>query len=260
MDIIDSHAHLFMSDFADDYPSVLQRARESGVTRIVNVGLEKETNNQVLAAARETAGLHPTIGWHPHEALKLTESDLPELFELALKPEVVAFGEIGLDYHWGKDYIPAQKTALNLLLEVASQLKKPIIVHCRDAWSDFLSLIQPYRAKLTDILLHCYSGDLTDTKKALDLDCHFSYSGVITFPKAEDLRKTIPIINPSRILIETDCPYLAPIPKRGKRNEPSLLVYHLEALAKALDLKPAEAADLTANNASRLFKLTGPAL
>ncbi|MDR0622393.1 MAG: TatD family hydrolase [Deltaproteobacteria bacterium] len=260
MDIIDSHAHLFMEAFDEDYEGVLERARQAGVTRIVNVGLETETNREVLRALAKTTGLHPAVGWHPHEALNFTEACLPELERQLNLPEVVAFGEIGLDYHWGRDYIPAQKKALSRLIELAEGSGKPVIIHCREAWEDFFDLIAPHRASLKEILLHCYSGNLADTKRALDLGCHFSYAGAITFKNSADLRATVPPIPLERLLIETDAPYLAPHPRRGKRNEPALLTYHAEALGQILDLSPAEVAQLTADNARRLFNFTGPGL
>ncbi|MDR1677569.1 MAG: TatD family hydrolase [Deltaproteobacteria bacterium] len=260
MDIIDSHAHLFFDDFTDDYEEMLQRAREVGVKRILNVGLENETNLKVLATHEQKGGLHPTVGWHPHEAEKLTPEDLPELLRLAQLPQVVALGEIGLDYHWGADYIETQKRVLIQLLELAVLIKKPIIIHCREAWDDFFDILRPFRASLGPILLHCYSGGLPETSRALDLDCYFSYAGVITFAKAQELLKTIPLVPRERLLVETDAPYLAPVPRRGKRNEPSLLTHHLKALSKILTVSPEEAADITTQNAVRLFNLTGQEL
>lgn len=260
MEIIDSHAHLFLPEFEGDYPGVLQRARESGVRRIVNVGLGPRTNALVLDAFRETPGLHPTVGWHPNSVEGLTEADLPPLASLLDLPGVVAFGEIGLDYYRGKDFVETQRKALPMLLEVAAGGRKPVIIHCREAWDDFFDLMGPHWASLKAVLLHCYSGDGRVTKKALDHGCHFSYAGAITYKNAEALRDTIPMIPADRLLIETDAPFLAPVPKRGKRNEPALLALTAESLARARGLEPDEAAALTSENAVRLFGLTGPGL
>jgi TatD DNase family protein len=260
MDITDSHAHLFMDDFAQDYQAVLNRARQADLKRIINIGLETTTNRVVLDAHKVTPGLHPALGWHPHEAGKLTSEDLAVLLSLSQSPEVVALGEIGLDYHYDPCAIGVQKKALASLLEMATMLQKPIVIHCREAWDDFFELLRPVRPKLKAVLLHCYSGGPAETGKALDLDCHFSYAGVITFAKADELRSTIPMVPKDRLLIETDAPYLAPVPRRGKRNEPALLIHHLNTLAEILKIYPDEAASLTTENAIRLFELKGPEL
>ncbi|MDR3134961.1 MAG: TatD family hydrolase, partial [Deltaproteobacteria bacterium] len=158
MDIIDSHAHLFMDEFKDDFHAVLGLAREAGVKKIINVGLEAETNLAVLEASLATAGLCPALGWHPHEAKGFDEGYLPTLLGLLGRPEVVALGEIGLDYYWDKGFIETQKSSLAQLLELGAEAGKPVIIHCREAWDDFFCILKPFRPKLKDVLLHCYSG------------------------------------------------------------------------------------------------------
>jgi TatD DNase family protein len=260
MEIIDSHCHLFLEEFSGDAPEVLDRARQAGVKRIVNVGLDGKSNRDVLAASRETPGLHPSVGWHPHNAARLRAADLDELETMARLPGVVALGEIGLDYFHGADSQETQRQALASLLDLACRAGLPAIIHCRDAFDDFFRLLAPRRAALKDVLLHCFSGGPDEARRGLELGCHFSFSGAITFPKAERLRETIPLIPRDRLLVETDAPYLAPVPRRGRRNEPALLVHHLETLASILGIEPSQAARLCSENAARLFGLSGPEL
>jgi TatD DNase family protein len=260
MEIVDSHCHLFLAEFDDDRAETLERARQAGVRRIVNVGLDGDSNRQVLAAHAVTPGLHPAVGWHPHNAGRLTAGDLDELGRLAGLPGVVALGEIGLDYFHGADSRQTQREALGQLLELACPTGLAVIIHCREAWDDFFDLLAPRRVALGDVLLHCFSGGPGEVARALDLGCHFSFSGAITFPKAASLRETITMIPRDRLLVETDAPYLAPVPRRGRRNEPALLAHSLETLAGVLGIGAHEAARLCSGNAIRLFGLSGPEL
>jgi TatD DNase family protein len=267
MDIVDSHCHLFLEEFQDKPPmepgstleGVLGRARAAGVSAIVNVALDVDTTLAVLAAHEERPWLHPTAGWHPANAESLTGGDLERLLDLARRPEVVAFGEIGLDYHWRPEAAEVQKRAFRELLKVAASAKKPVIIHCRDAWEDLVGVLAQERAGLAGVLLHCFSGTAAEASRAFELDAHLSFAGPVTFPKAAELRRALSAAPRDRIMIETDAPYLAPAPFRGRRNEPSYLVRHLETVAGVLGIEPAEAAALTSANARRFFGLPGPA-
>jgi TatD DNase family protein len=258
MEIIDSHCHLFLDDFGPDLQAVLDRAREAGVESVVNVGLDVDTTEAAIAMVRERPRLHPTAGWHPGAAARLGPADLDRLAGLAARPEVVAFGEIGLDYFRAPEAAETQRRALADLLEVAASSGKPVIVHCRDAWDDFFRLAAPVRHRLAGVLLHCFSGGTAEVARALDLDCHLSFAGPVTFPKADDLRRALAAAPPGRIMVETDAPYLAPAPFRGKRNEPAFLPHHLAAMARVLGVTAEEAASLTAANARSFFGLDSP--
>ncbi|MDR1658411.1 MAG: TatD family hydrolase [Deltaproteobacteria bacterium] len=257
MDIIDSHCHLFLEEMAADAQGVLERARAAGVKQIVNVGLDLETSRLVLKSAKDSCSpaVRPAVGWHPHEAGKMTPADAESLTALAALPETVALGEIGLDYHYRPEDAPTQKTVFKRLLKAASEAKKPVIIHCREAWPDFFKIMEPERKNLTGVLLHCFSGSTAEARAGLDLDCHFSFAGVITFPKALELRQAFLALPRNRLMIETDAPYLAPQPFRGRRNEPAYLVHHLQTIAGLWQVSPEEAAAITGQNARRFFNL-----
>jgi TatD DNase family protein len=284
MDIVDSHCHLFLEEFQDPpeergarqerlaqeqlakeplkpkagqnvLEGVLERARAQGVSAIVNVALDVDTTWTVLEAHKKRPHLHPTAGWHPSNVNKLKQEDLEKLLALALKPEVVAFGEIGLDYFRNPKGADIQKKVFESLLEAAASSKKPVIIHCRDAFDDLMKILAPARSRLAGVVLHCFSGNEEQAARALDLGCHLSFAGPITFPKADSLRAVLKMAPKEAVMIETDAPYLAPAPFRGKRNEPAYLVHHLDMVAKVLEMEPREAASLTANNARRFFNL-----
>jgi TatD DNase family protein len=263
MDIIDSHCHLFLEEFQDEpgapegsvLAEVLARAEKAGVSAMINVALDVETTEVVIGAHREKPFLHPTAGWHPGRAENLTENSLERLSELARRPEVVAVGEMGLDYYRKPEAAESQKRAFRALLEVAAAAKKPVIIHCREAWADLLAILTPVRSRLAGVLFHCFSGGPAEAAQAAGLGAHLSFAGTVTFPKAAELREALAAAPRDKIMIETDAPYLAPVPFRGKRNEPALLVHHLKTVAEVLGLEPAEAAELTAANARRFFSL-----
>ncbi|MDR1051827.1 MAG: TatD family hydrolase [Deltaproteobacteria bacterium] len=255
MEIIDTHCHLFLEDFDADREEVLARAAEAGVVRIVNVGLETESNRLVVETARLNPVLAPAVGWHPHNVRDLTDEGLETLAGLSLDPSVVAFGEIGLDYYHGLEHAGLQRAALRTLLGLAAKRRLPVVVHCRDAWDDFFEILEPARSSLKDVVLHCFSGGPAEVEKACGLDCYFSFSGTVTYPKAVPVREACPLVPEDRILVETDAPYLAPLPRRGRRNEPSFLPSHLEAMAALRGTGAEELAGLTGQNARRLFNL-----
>jgi TatD DNase family protein len=284
MDIVDSHCHLFLEEFHEPPESgeakparleperleptrlekeegqsvldgVLERAEAQGVSAIVNVSLDVDTAWAVLEAHKKRPRLHPTAGWHPSNVNRIRESDLEKLLELALKPEMVAFGEIGLDYFRNPKGAEIQKRVFAGLLEAAASSKKPVIIHCRDAFDDLMKIMAPIRSRLAGVVLHCFSGNEEQAARALDLGCHLSFAGPITFPKADSLRAVLKMAPKEAVMIETDAPYLAPAPFRGKRNEPAYLVHHLAMAAKVLEMEPWEAASLTADNARRFFNL-----
>ncbi|MDR3203642.1 MAG: TatD family hydrolase [Deltaproteobacteria bacterium] len=260
MNIIDSHCHLFLPAFDTDFYQVLENARAAGVERVVNVGLDVLSSRMVIETAHEIPALHPTVGWHPHEAERFNERALDELIELAKNPAVVAFGEIGLDYFHNFADRAVQRRVLISLLEAAQQIDKPVIFHCREAYDDLFSLLSPQRDKFKGLLLHCFGAGPKELQRALELDFHISFSGTITFPKSKELRESVLLTPLDKILIETDSPYLAPVPHRSRRNEPALLVNHLEIVAQVLKTGPTEAAALTAENARRFFSLSGDKL
>ncbi|MDR1920749.1 MAG: dTMP kinase [Candidatus Adiutrix sp.] len=256
LEIIDTHCHLSLDDFAEDFDETVRRAAAAGVVDMLDVGLNAAHARLVVARAGINPRLHAVVGWHPHEAADLDERGLEELAELARRPEVVAFGEIGLDYCLMRSPKEKQLWAFERLLELAAGLDLPIAVHSRDAFDDTLALLRKFAGRLPrGGVIHCFNRGWDEAEQYLDLGFHLSLPGTVTFPNSQELRQVAALAPADRLLTETDAPFLAPAPKRGRRNEPSYLVWHLKAIAAARGLSLAEAARLTTANARRLFRL-----
>lgn len=244
--LIDSHCHLDHKDFDADRDAVIQRALDAGLERMVAIGSE---------AGVQLAGRYPffyaTAGIHPHHAAKATEDDFKRLDELLANPKVVAVGEIGLDYHY--DFAPRdkQKAVFVRQMEIAAARKKPVVIHTREAWDDTFALLQlcPHG------IMHCFSGGPLEAQRALDLGFHLSFGGIVTYPKALDVQEAARIAPPDKLLIETDAPYLAPVPRRGKRNEPAFIAHTARKLADLRGVTFEEIARATTENARRLLLL-----
>ncbi|MDR1872489.1 MAG: TatD family hydrolase [Deltaproteobacteria bacterium] len=255
--LFDAHCHLFDEAYAHDLPEVMTRAKEAGVKTIVNSGLDAQSSQAALALAKEYPGLWTTVGWHPHEAAHCQKADLLTLEKLAQEPGVVALGEIGLDFFYLHSPADVQERLFQTLLDLASQLKLPVVIHTREAFALTRDILKESRKSLSQVLIHCFTGSPLEAQEWVDLDCHFSIPGVVTFPKAKELRESLPLIPLDRLLAETDGPYLAPVPKRGRRNEPAYLTHTVSALAAALGFTPNEMAALTAQNAQKFYGLMG---
>ncbi|MDR0881690.1 MAG: dTMP kinase [Candidatus Adiutrix sp.] len=257
-EIIDSHCHLSMKDFQDDLGAVLARARAVGVRAMLNVGLGPENSRQVLAMAETEPDLRPVVGWHPHEADDFSPAGFREIIRLAGDPRVAALGEIGLDFHLMHSSRAGQLKVFESFLEAATGLDRPVVIHSREAFAETYELINKYAQQLKrGGVIHCFAKGWDEAVAWLDLGFYLSLPGVLTFPKNPDLREAVARIPADRLLVETDAPYLAPVPWRGRRNEPAHLVYHLQTLAEIRGLTLAQAAALTTANARRLFHL-GP--
>jgi len=256
--LIDSHAHLDMPDFADDLPSVLSRAREAGVEQIVTVGIDLESS----CAATELAGRHPflfaTVGCHPHNADRLNPEDLDRMAELASsEPKVVAWGEIGLDYFRNRSARENQIRAFERQLEIASGLDLPVVIHDREAHDDVLACLEAMGSERPGGVIHCFSGDPALARTFLDMGFFLSLPGTVTFPKAETTREVARTVPLDRLLVETDAPFLAPVPRRGRRNEPALVVHTAREIARLRDEPFEEVARHTSTAARRVFGLPG---
>ena len=256
LEIVDSHCHLSMGEYDQDLEEVLTRARTVGVKAILNVGLGPENSRRVLELSTRESDIHPVIGWHPHEADEFTPRGFRELMDLAVRSGVKAFGEMGLDFclmHSGRE---SQLKVFETLLEAAVGLALPIVIHSREAFDETYALLKKYAPRLPHGgVIHCFTRGPEEARAYLDLGFHLSLPGPLTYPKSLEMREAAAMIPSDRLLVETDAPYLAPAPYRGRRNEPSYLVYHLMALAEIRGLKVAEAAALTTANARRLFNI-----
>ena len=261
MDLIDSHAHIDFPQFADDREAVLERAHAAGVNTILAIGTGP--GPQQLDAAMPYAETHDwiytSVGIHPHEAKEVTPTHLDALVRLAQHPKVIAWGEIGLDYYYDHSRRDVQKRVFREQMELARAAKLPIIIHCRDAWTDCLDLLQEaWKSSGLGGILHCFTSTLEDAQRGLDMGFLVSFTGNLTYPKAQNIRDVAKALPLEKILIETDSPYLAPQAFRGKRNEPAYVVEVAKALANVRDLGTEETASATAANFRRFFHLARP--
>jgi TatD DNase family protein len=256
---LDSHAHLDDSAFDADRDAVIERARAAGITRILTIGggTAPGTLGAALTIAEQHDWIYATVGVHPHEARHFSDAHGDEIRALAGNPKVLAIGEIGLDYFYDHSPRETQRRILVQQLELARELKLPVVIHCRDAWDDLREVIaNHWRSAGLGGILHCFSGSRGDALQFLDWGFLISFAGNVTFKKADDLRAVAREIPSDRILAETDSPYLAPVPFRGKRNEPAHVRETVRVLA---DLRSVTEVDLAAQierNFSSLFSLT----
>jgi TatD DNase family protein len=264
---IDSHAHLEMEQFDADRELVIARAREGGIEKIVAIG--SGTGPGSLDCGVQLAQQHEfilaTIGIHPHEAKLATDADFQELERLARQPKVIAWGEIGLDYFYDHSPRELQQQVFLRQMELARAAKLPIVIHCRpsadsnNAWDDCLDLLeQNWRSNGLGGILHCFTGTWPYAKRALDLGFMISFAGNITFPKAQPIRDAAKEVPQERMLIETDSPFLAPVPHRGKRNEPVFVKEVARQLGEIHGLSQEEVGSQTARNFYDFFKLAEP--
>jgi TatD DNase family protein len=261
MELIDSHAHIDGPQFAEDRDAMLDRARAAGVTTLLAIGTGPgpEKLDAALPFADAHDWIYTTVGIHPHEAKEVTPAHLQTLEQLAKHPKVVAWGEIGLDYFYDHSPRDVQDRVFRQQMELAKAAKLPIIIHCRDAWDDCLRVLEDaWKPTGLGGILHCFTSTLDHAKCGLDMGFMVSFTGNITFPKAQSIRDVAKALPLSNILIETDSPYLAPQPHRGKRNEPAYVLEVAKALANVRDLDLPEIAAKTTENFRRFFRLTRP--
>jgi TatD DNase family protein len=261
MELIDSHAHIDFPQFADDREAMLERAHAAGITALLAIGTGPgpEKLDSALPFADKYDWVYATIGIHPHEAKQVTPEHLGQLTVLARHPKVIAWGEIGLDYFYDHSPREAQETVFRQQMALAREAKLPIIIHCRDAWPDCLQLIEEvWRPTGLGGILHCFSGTLEQAQRGLDAGFMISFAGNSTYPKTQNIRDVAHDIPLDRMLIETDSPFLAPQPYRGKRNEPAYVVEVARTLASVRNLSPEELAEATSSNFRRFFHLARP--
>jgi TatD DNase family protein len=261
MELIDSHAHIDNPQFADDREAMLTRARAAGLTTILAIGTGPgpEKLDAALPFAEAHNWIYTTVGIHPHDAKEVTPNHLETLAALAKHPKVIAWGEIGLDYFYDHSPRDIQERVFRQQMELAHAAKLPIIIHCRDAWDDCLRLLdEVWKRTGLGGILHCFTSTVDHAQKGLDMGFLISFTGNISYPKAQNIRDVAKALPLSNILIETDSPYLAPQPHRGKRNEPAYVLEVAKALANVRDLELSEIAAKTTETFRRFFRLTRP--
>lgn len=258
MMVVDSHCHLDGKAFDSDRDAVIQRAIDAGVSRMLAIGTGDGPPD--LEAAIRLADRHScflaTVGVHPHEASKCEDRTLSDLSSLLEHPKVVALGEIGLDYHYNFSPPDVQKRVFADQMAVARQAGKPIIIHTREAWEDTLEMLEQHW-KPTGLggIMHCFTGTPAEVERTVALGFHLAFGGVVTYPKAVEVHESAKAVPLDRLLLETDAPYLAPVPKRGKRNEPAYVVETARRIAELRGTSVEEIAASTTANFDRLFHL-----
>jgi TatD DNase family protein len=252
--LIDTHAHLDFPNFKDDtVDNILTRAKAAGVSTVINVGADLQGSRDSVVLAQKYPDIYASVGIHPHDAAMVTTEVISELKSLAKGPKVVAVGEIGLDYFKYDGDRKVQQTVFEKQLALAKELELPVIIHDRDAHDDVLTILKqflPLRG-----VMHCFSGDVDFAKKILDIGFLLSFTGNITFPKAEQLRKVVEFVPIEKIMVETDCPFLAPQAYRGQRNEPAYVLEVARMISSLKQLPIDEIADRTTRTAITFFNL-----
>jgi TatD DNase family protein len=255
--LIDSHCHLNFNAFDEDRAEVLARAKAAGIVAFINPSTNLDDSRQVIALAETIPNLYAAIGFHPNSAATLNDETLAQLRTLAAHPKVVAIGEIGLDYYWDKAPRPIQLQTLEQQLALAQELDKPVIIHQRESAADTLAVLRQWGAAQAHpgLVLHSFSGDKAMAEEAVALGFYIGISGPVTFKNARDLPEIVAALPPERLLVETDAPFLAPHPFRGKRNEPAHVRLVAERVAALQGFTPAEMSRRLSENSIALFKL-----
>ncbi|HWE52434.1 MAG TPA: TatD family hydrolase [Bryobacteraceae bacterium] len=257
---VDSHCHLDDKRFAEDLNAVLDRAMAAGVTKMLSIGTgdgPPGIDCAVKIADRYEA-VYASIGVHPHDAVKATPQTFDDLRALAQNPKVIAFGEIGLDYHYDFSPREVQREVFVTQLKLARELNLPIVIHTREAWADTMEILRRHGS--APGIMHCFTGDPAQAQEALDLGLHLAFGGAVTFKTADQIRESARITPADRLLLETDAPYMAPVPHRGKRNEPAFMTGTAAKLAELRGATPEHIAAVTTANFERLIHDREPRL
>jgi TatD DNase family protein len=253
--LIDSHAHLDMKDYDGDLSRVMDQARAAGLSHVITIGIDPESSRKARAIAHEYAYVYFTVGIHPHDAKAFDATAIDVLSQIAVDPKAVAWGEIGLDFYRLHSPKDDQLRLFQQQLERAYDLNLPVIIHDRDAHEDILNLLTKMGKGKGKGVIHCFSGDLALAKAFMDLGYYISIPGTVTYKNAAFIKDVASGIPLERMLVETDCPFLAPVPKRGKRNEPAYVAYTAQEVARLRKIGLEEVARVTTENAKFLFNL-----
>lgn len=255
--LIDTHAHLDDDRFRDDFASVLDRARAVGLAKIIAIATGLESTRACIALAQSHSMLRASAGIHPNHAAQAGTSDWDQVVEMASGPAVVGIGETGLDRHWNGTPFPMQEDYFARHLELGRMLAKPVIIHCREADADVQRMLQEEfnRAGAIKGVMHSFTGSLELARACLEIGLYISFAGMVTFKNAQSLQKVAAEIPLDRMLVETDSPYLAPVPHRGKRNEPAFVTHTAAFLSSLRSMTAAEFSTATTKNAISLFGL-----
>ncbi|RFU60955.1 TatD family hydrolase [Bacillus sp. V59.32b] len=251
--LFDTHVHLNAEQFQEDLEEVIERAKTTGVSNVVVVGFDRPTISRAMELVEQYEFMYASVGWHPVDAIDMSDEDLQWIEELSRHPKVVAIGEMGLDYHWDKSSKEIQKEVFRKQIRLAKKVKLPIIIHNREATADIVEILKEENAAEVGGIMHCFSGSAETAKECVEMNFYISLGGPVTFKNAKKPKEVALEIPLDRLLIETDCPYLAPHPHRGKRNEPSFVKLVAEQIAEIKNITLEEVAEVTERNAKKLF-------
>ena len=251
--MIDSHCHLDHEPLLSDLPNVIQRSKDIGIKKLLTISTSNESFDRILMLIKEDEMIYGTIGVHPHETIndKISSDFIIKSFNK--NPKIIGIGETGLDFFYKNSDKNNQITSFKKHIEAAIQTNSPLIIHSREAEDETYNILNDYKSKNLKILMHCFTGSKLFAEKLLTLNAYFSASGIITFKNAQDLQKTFEFLPKDKILIETDSPFLAPVPKRGKKNEPSFIDFTAQKLAEIRNVTKFEIINLTTSNFNNLF-------
>ncbi|WP_075620352.1 TatD family hydrolase [Paenisporosarcina indica] len=252
---IDTHVHLNADQYDEDLQQVIDRALEARVNYMVVIGFDRKTIERAISLAEQYDFIYAVVGWHPVDAIDCTEEDLLWIEELAAHPKVVAIGETGLDYHWEKSPHDIQQELFRKQIRLAQKVNLPIVIHNRDATEDVIRILQEEHAEITGGVMHCFGGSVETAKICINLNFMISLGGPVTFKNAKTPKEVATEISLDHLMIETDAPYLAPHPHRGKRNEPSLVPLVADEIARLKNIPVEEVARATTKNAIKFYNL-----
>ncbi|PAK32600.1 TatD family hydrolase [Bacillus safensis] len=253
--LFDTHAHLNAEQYNEDLEQVIERAKSEKVEKIVVVGFDRPTITRAMELIEEYDFIYAAIGWHPVDAIDMTDEDLAWIKDLSQHEKVVAIGEMGLDYYWDKSPKDVQKEVFRHQIALAKEVKLPIVIHNRDATEDVVTILKEEGAAEVGGIMHCFTGSLETAKACMEMNFYISFGGPVTFKNAKKPKEVVKEIPSDKLLIETDCPYLTPVPFRGKRNEPSYVKYIAEQIAELREISFEELAELTTKNAKKVFRI-----
>jgi len=253
--LFDTHVHLNARQFKDDRDATIKRAQEAGVTKMVVVGFDEETINLAMEITEAYDFIYAAVGWHPVDAIYYKDEHLEWIEELSKHPKVVAIGEMGLDYHWDTSPKDVQVEVFRKQIRLAKKLNMPIIIHNREATDDIIRILQEENASEVGGIMHCYSATRKELQACLDMNFYISLAGPVTFKNVKEVKEVAKVVPLDKLLIETDAPYLAPHPYRGKRNEPAYVSLVAKEIAALREIEYEKLCQITTENALRLFRI-----
>ena len=253
MEIMDSHAHLMDEMYNEDLKEVIERCKENNLKNVINIGYNENTSKKAIDLANEYDWMYATIGMHPDEC-NIEKPDFTFIKNLAKNPKVVAIGEIGLDYHYESTNKENQRKAFVKQIQLANELKLPVVIHSRDADMDMLKILKENKIE-NNFVMHCFSSSIEIAKEVIKMGAYISLAGTVTFKNAKNLLEVAKIIPEDRLLVETDCPYLTPEPNRGKRNEPVNVWYTAKKIAELREISLEKLCKITNNNTQKFYNI-----